>query len=58
MSYYAVTLALTGMVPYTELGGDEATLASAALVRLAAQADRHAGYVQLPCPWGAEVRHG
>lgn len=27
-------------------------------VRLAAQADRHAGYVQLPCPWGAEVRHG
>lgn len=27
--YVLVTLALTGMVPYTELGGDEATLASA-----------------------------
>lgn len=27
-------------------------------VRLAAQADRQAGYVQLACPWGAEVRHG
>lgn len=40
------------------LAGEPVACKTNLKVRLSAQADRHAGYVRLACPWAEEVQHG